>query len=763
MTGRWRLAICALLAGVACAIGVVVDAGASHSVTSWLSTGPSGGNGAFDASVEGFSDDGSRSFFQTFEQMVPQDTDSSVDIYERTESTTTLISTGPAGGNGTFDADFFDASKEGSRVVFETAESLVSQDTDGFKDVYERVNGTTNLLSMGPAAGNGAIDTAFLGMSQDGLHVFFMSYEALVSEDNDSGRRDVYERYNGVTRLVSTGPLGSTAPLEATWGGVTPDGAQVYFTIAEPLVSSDTDSVADVYERSNGTTTTLISTGPAGGNGGLNAFYSGSSIDGQRVFFSTAESLVSQDTDPSRDVYQRHAGNTTLISIGPDGGNGTFNVLFGGSSLDGTRVFFETRESLVSGDTDGACPDQSEPPLFVLQCFDVYERAGGQTTWLSSGGSGSHNASFSAISQEGGRVFFETTEALLPADTDPGAQDVYERFGSTTNLVSQGPSGGSGQHSSEFIGTSTDGTRVFFQTYEQLVSSDTDATWLDVYERNAGATSLISTGPATTNSDAIPIWRGNSLDGTRAFFQTDEALVSGDTDTSWDTYSRDAPISGYPRPKTAISVRLPMVPAYEECVSPNRTHGPPLAHPSCNPPVQRSPVLTIGTPDANGAPALSTSYVRYKARGSATPPEDSDIELRVDLNDIRCRTTNLACPAGSGSDFAGRVLVKATVRITDKVNGPSGNESATTEDLPVELPIDCVATTTTDGGRCSTTTTVDAFYPAALLDAKRAIWHLTDVVLEDPGANGTGFGVGCPTSCGDGDENVFMRPGTFVP
>ena len=75
------------------------------------------------------------------------------------------------------------------------------------------------------------------------------------------------------------------------------------------------------------------------------------------------------------------------------------------------------------------------------------------------------------------------------------------------------------------MGASTDGTRVFFQTYEQLVATDTDATWLDVYERNAGATTLISTGPASTNGDAIAIWRGNSLDGTRAFFQTDEQLV----------------------------------------------------------------------------------------------------------------------------------------------------------------------------------------------------------------------------------------------
>src|SRR5687768_10655137 len=67
VTGRWRLAVCALLMGVACILGVAIEAGANHSVTSWLSTAPGTGNGAFDASVEGFTDDGSQVFFQTYE------------------------------------------------------------------------------------------------------------------------------------------------------------------------------------------------------------------------------------------------------------------------------------------------------------------------------------------------------------------------------------------------------------------------------------------------------------------------------------------------------------------------------------------------------------------------------------------------------------------------------------------------------------------------------------------------------------------------
>ena len=63
---------------------------------------------------------------------------------------------------------------------------------------------------------------------------------------------------------------------------------------------------------------------------------------------------------------------------GPRGGNGAFDANFGRRSADGTRVFFETGESLVSGDTDSA--------------YDVYERAGGQTTLMSTGASGGNGA-----------------------------------------------------------------------------------------------------------------------------------------------------------------------------------------------------------------------------------------------------------------------------------------------------------------------------------------------------------------------------------
>ena len=96
----------------------------------------------------------------------------------------------------------------------------------------------------------------------------------------------------------------------------------------------------------------LVSTGPAGGNGAADSEFDAASSDGARVFFSTRESLVSADTDTQFDAYERSGGQTTLISTGPTGGNGDFGTGVWDVSADGAHVFFGTREAMVSDDAD---------------------------------------------------------------------------------------------------------------------------------------------------------------------------------------------------------------------------------------------------------------------------------------------------------------------------------------------------------------------------------------------------------------------------
>jgi hypothetical protein len=741
------------------------SAGANHSLQTLVSAGQINGNGDFDSTWGGVSDDGTHDFFTTQEQLVPADTDTSYDVYERFNNTTTLVSAGQINGNGAFDANFRNNSSDGTRVWFETREQLVSADTDTAIDVYERSGGVTTLVSQGTGNFNTSIDSFFLADSTDGTKVFISSYDKLAATDTDS-TRDVYLRSGGTTTQISTGGNGA---FGADFDAMTPDGSHVYFHTDEQLAATDTDSTRDIYEAFGGTIT-QVSRGPGGtgGNGGQIPIFQGVTPDGAHVYFQTTEQLTGTDTDAYLDVYDRTGGTTEEESLGPAGGNGAYDASFQGASDDGAKVWFITREPMVAADTDGpplaGCEDTVGNP--TLKCLDLYQRSGSTTTWISDGGNGAFDAFFAAASKDGSKVFFQTGEPLTADDQDTVSSDIYERSGGQLYLISKGTVGGTGEYTSDLVGISSDGVRVFFHTYESLVPEDNDGNWQDVYERyygdtSFGSTTLISTGPNANNAPAIAFYHGQTADGSKVFFQTDEHLALADTDASEDIYSAVTVNPGFPRPKGATPATFALVPAFSECTASNRTHGAPLSYPSCAPPSQASAVLTVGSPDSNGHSASSVSQVKYRV--IATTPEDVSVFIKV--TDVLCRATNAACPGGALSDFDGKLLVKATIRLTDRYNGSPLVEGATVQDLDIQIPIQCVATpaSSTTGGACQGTVSVNSLLPGVVGNTKRAIWQFEKLSVLDPGPNGTGFGAGCPSTCGDGDETVFMRPGVFAP
>ena len=198
------------------------------------------------------------------------------------------------------------------------------------------------------------------------------------------------------------------------------------------------------------------------------------------------------------------------------------------------------------------------------------------------------------------------------------------------------------------------------------------------------------------------------------------------------------PISpGYPRPKGATPTRVPLVPAYNACTSPNRLHGPPdfpgnATNPdgSCNPPTQTSSQLTVGTPDANGAPAKSEGFVKAEVivGNPGTPADEADARFQVSLTDVRNKT-------GLG-DYTGQLQLDTTLRVTDRDNGPS--EVGTMQDTQFRITVPCATTgDTTVGSTCSVNTTADAVLGAgAIQEGKRSIWQLGQVRVNDGGSDG---------------------------
>lgn len=523
---------------------------------------PPAAAGAAIPHFEATATDGSIVFFTSSEQLVPGDTDNKVDVYERSfepgvgvsgEYVTREISTGPIGGNDAVDALFQSSSEDGSRVVFQTAEPLVAADTDRKTDVYVREvgAGSPELVSVGEADQNGAAVASFAGATPDGKEVFFVTTESLSTSDQDE-ETDIYERdlETGETHLVSVPAAGCSscdANAFPAFSGVSAGGQRVFFATTGKLSPADTDFAIDIYARDlpNGSTE-LVSEGsgsclPACGNDSADdAVFIGSSSDGSKVFFETTESLVESDVDIANDVYRRSGGVTTLISPGTEDKPANVareNVTFRPAiSADGSKVFFQTTEPLLV-DSDEA--------------NDVYEYSGGGIQQVTPNGcsGGGCGASFDAITPDGSTLVFSSEEQLVAADTD-SAQDLYvvSTSGGSPVLASTGEAsclpgcGNSSLFPAVFDRIATDGSVLLFGSEEQLAGLDEDSD-ADMFARELGGgetamVTLPGNCPILTGCDAG--FAGSSSDALHVFFLTPERLDSeADKDSEVDLYERD--------------------------------------------------------------------------------------------------------------------------------------------------------------------------------------------------------------------------------
>jgi predicted acyl esterase len=209
------------------------------------------------------------------------------------------------------------------------------------------------------------------------------------------------------------------------------------------------------------------------------------------------------------------------------------------------------------------------------------------------------------------------------------------------------------------------------------------------------------------------------------------------------------PPPSYPRPVAASPLKVSLVPAYADCTAPDRTHGPPLAFPSCNPPDQVSDFLTVGTPDANASAPAFMGSAKYTvlAGNRATPAVDeADVLLTVSLTDVRNQ--------GDLSDYTGELQATAAVRITDRLNGPGTNEPATVQEVTMPVTVPCTATPGDPGATCSVSTTMDAVQPGMVPEGKRSVWEFGQIEVYDGGSDGL---------AGTPGNTLFAKQGVFIP
>ncbi len=160
---------------------------------------------------------------------------------------------------------------------------------------------------------------------------------------------------------------------------------------------------------------------------------------------------------------------------------------------------------------------------------------------VSSAGAASNNTSYySIVSADGRYVVFQSDASNLVTTDFNGVQDIFRRdlVTGTTELVSRRPNGNAGNGVAVQPDVSGDGRFVVWSSNaSNLVAGDTNGTW-DVFLRDMqlGVTELISRDSsgnlASLRSDSPRI----TPDGQYVVFESDAALVPGDTNAQKDVY-----------------------------------------------------------------------------------------------------------------------------------------------------------------------------------------------------------------------------------
>ncbi len=257
-------------------------------------------------------------------------------------------------GNGS--ATYMFATPDGSRVFFESDDSLTA-DAPVANTVKEyefdiRTNSLTYLQGVADIqlpCGN--CTTHVVQSSQDGSNFIFDRENEVALWHDGSISKISAGTVGTVVRATQTGSdyvFESKAPFEA-FGFNNGNGAysQVYrYDVALntldclscPPVGTVATGNAELSHAFPGNSNTYrITTG----NRGI-------SEDGSRVFFDTPDPLVHQDSNGMRDAYEWDNGTVSLLTTG----SSTKDSFFGDNSPNGNDVFLSTIEGLLTGDTD---------------------------------------------------------------------------------------------------------------------------------------------------------------------------------------------------------------------------------------------------------------------------------------------------------------------------------------------------------------------------------------------------------------------------
>jgi Tol biopolymer transport system component len=316
-------------------------------------------------------------FLSKASNLVAGDTNNDWDVFvrDRVAHTTRRVSVGPGGAQADGSSEEPAISANGRYVAFaSSATNLVTGNAGRRREVFvrDRRAHVTRRVSVGPRgrqANRGGGDSP--AISTNGRYIAFTSDASNLVAGDTNHQVDVFvrDRVAHVTRRVSIGPGGRQTKSDSFTPAISAHGRYVSFTSkASGLVTGDTNGAWDVFVRDQAAQVTeRVSVGPGGEQANNYTFEAAISANGRYVAFdSAASNLVAGDTNGRKDVfvYDREAGVTERVSVGPGGAQANRRSFHPAISGDGQTVAFDSLASnLVTGDTNGTWDVFANGPL----------------------------------------------------------------------------------------------------------------------------------------------------------------------------------------------------------------------------------------------------------------------------------------------------------------------------------------------------------------------------------------------------------------
>lgn len=417
-------------------------------------------------------------------------------------------------------------SGDGAHAIYKVKAALTDPATSDIFNVYDSLGSVQRLVcvlpggaavgsgcSAGSKAGildNGRLDAVAHAVSEDGSRVFWSSGSQLYMRENGHSASSGAECANparACTVAIGTGQYWNAAADGSAALYITPTGELRVFDVATRTSAPVAGEVEGVLGASEDLSRVYLLSREAledGAQDGAPNLYlhEGPAGAGDLTFVATlAEGDTVQGKTPSPVQTQPvlHTARTT-----PSGGHLAFMSLASLTGSDnrdakhGSPAAQVYRYEAASGKLDCAScnPTGGRPVSYRIGYPPVSENG---SIWAAGEIATAQNQLYKerVISEDGTRIFFESKDALVLADTN-GAQDVYQwetvgagdctldspsynhKAGGCVALISSGRDSAD----AEFVDASADGSDVFFATTASLVGQDTEL--IDIYDARVG-------------------------------------------------------------------------------------------------------------------------------------------------------------------------------------------------------------------------------------------------------------------------------------